>query len=81
MRFCSAAAKSGMDLQDLAELAAEIYARSVPEDEDPDHFEDRFVRVDTTFDGAGVIRGDLTPECASVITTVLDALSAPGRLG
>ena len=71
------AARSGMDLRDLAELAAEIYARSVPGDEDPDHFEDRFVRVDTTFGGAGVIRGDLTPECASVVTTVLDALSAP----
>jgi hypothetical protein len=33
------------------------------------------VSFDTTFDGAGVIRGDLTPECAA--KAVLDALSAP----
>ena len=30
-----------------------------------------------TFDGAGVLTGDLTPECAAVVTAVLDALSAP----
>ena len=43
-------------------------------------FEDRRVRVETTFAGAGVMSGDLTPECAAVVTTVLDALSArPGR--
>jgi hypothetical protein len=72
-----AAAKSGMDLRDLAELAAEILARSLPEDQDPDHFEDRSVQIETTFDGAGVLRGDLTPRCAGVVSTVLDALSAP----
>ena len=33
--------------------------------------------LDTTFDGAGVIRGDLTPECAALVQAVLDALSAP----
>jgi Domain of unknown function (DUF222) len=33
--------------------------------------------VETTFQGAGVISGDLTPECAAVVTTVLEALSAP----
>ena len=32
--------------------------------------------LDTTFDGAGVVRGDLTPECAAT-KAVLDALSAP----
>ena len=31
----------------------------------------------TTFAGAGVLHGDLTPECAAVVTAVLDALSAP----
>ncbi len=35
------------------------------------------VRLETTFGGAGVLNGDLTPECAAVVTTVLDALSAP----
>jgi hypothetical protein len=38
--------------------------------------DDRSVRLLTTFGGAGVIRGDLTPECAQVVQAVLDALSA-----
>ena len=33
--------------------------------------------METTFAGAGVISGDLTPECAAIVTAVLDALSAP----
>jgi Domain of unknown function (DUF222) len=75
-----AAAKSGMDLRDLAGLAGEIYARSLPEDADQDRdqaFEDRSVKLETTFGGAGVLSGDLTPECAAVVRAVLDALSAP----
>jgi hypothetical protein len=39
-------------------------------------FDDRSVRLGMTFGGAGVIRGDLTPECAQVVRAVLDALSA-----
>jgi Domain of unknown function (DUF222) len=35
------------------------------------------VRLETTFGGAGVVSGDLTPECAAIVGTVLDALSAP----
>jgi hypothetical protein len=73
------AARAGARQEDLAGLAAEIYARSLPEDEDdpePD-FEDRKLTVETTFAGAGVIAGDLTPECAAVVTAVLEALSAP----
>src|ERR1700750_3099999 len=47
-------------------------------DEDPDgEFADRGVRLETTFQGAGVMTGDLTPECAAVVGAVLDALSAP----
>ncbi len=74
------AAKTGMDLRDLAGLAAEIYARSLPDEPDKDQdqaFGDRSVKLETTFDGAGVLNGDLTPECAAVVATVLDALSAP----
>jgi Domain of unknown function (DUF222) len=73
------AARAGAHKEDLAALAAEIYARSLPEDDDDPQlcFEDRKVRVETTFAGAGVITGDLTPECAAVVTTVLESLSAP----
>ena len=77
------AAAGGAGLRDLAGLAGEIYARSRPEDpEDPgkdqqEAFEDRSVKLETTFEGAGVLTGDLSPECASIVGTVLDALSAP----
>ena len=48
--------------------------------EDPDDgFDDRSVRLDTTLGGAGVLYGDLSPDCASLVSTVLDALS--GRAG
>ena len=78
-----AAALSGASLADLARLAAEIYARSRPPDPDgpDDGFEDRSVRLETTFEGAGVLGGDLTPECAAVVTAVLDALSTPAGAG
>jgi hypothetical protein len=53
-------------------------ARSELPDEDPEReFADRGVRLETTFQGAGVMTGDLTPECAAVVAKVLDALSAP----
>ncbi|HEV2933137.1 MAG TPA: DUF222 domain-containing protein [Streptosporangiaceae bacterium] len=74
-----AAARAGARQQDLAELAAEIYARSpqdAPDDDEP-RFEDRKVTVQTTIYGAGLINGDLTPECAAVVTAVLESLSAP----
>ena len=74
------AARAGMDVRDLAGLAGEIYARSLPADPGKDRdqaFGDRSVKLETTFDGAGVLTGDLTPECASVVAAVLDALSAP----
>jgi Domain of unknown function (DUF222) len=73
------AAQMGMDLADLAALAAEIEARSRPDvpDEDGPRFEDRAVKLETTFGGAGVLTGDLSPECAAVVAAVLDALSAP----
>jgi hypothetical protein len=76
-----AAAGAGARKEDLAALAAEIYARSLRDQQDDGDsqlsFEDRKVRVETTFGGAGVVAGDLTPECAAVVTAVLDALSAP----
>ncbi len=74
------AAGRGMGVRDLAGLAGEIYARSLPADPGKDQdqaFEDQSVKVETTFEGAGVLTGDLTPQCASVVGSVLDALSAP----
>ena len=75
-----AAAGNGMGLRDLAGLAGEIYARSLPRNPDKDQeeaFEDRSVTLEMTFGGAGVLHGDLSPQCAAVVGTVLDALSAP----
>src|SRR6185437_15061570 len=74
------AAAAGLGLADLSALFAEMYerARSDLPDEDPARgFGDRGVRLETTFQGAGVLTGDLTPECAAVVAKVLDALSAP----
>ncbi len=79
-----AAARKGMDLADLAMLAREMFERSRPDEpgEDPGRaLEDRAVRLVTTFQDAGVLHGDLTPECAAVVTAVLDALAAPGGRG
>jgi len=75
-----AAAAAGLGLADLSALFAEMYerARSELPDEDPGRdFADRGVRLETTFQGAGVLNGDLTPECAALVGAVLDALSAP----
>ena len=73
------AAQMGMGLADLAGLAAEIQSRSRPDvpDEDGPRFEDRALKLETTFGGAGVMTADLTPECAAVVAAVLDALSVP----
>ena len=74
------AATAGLGLADLSALFAEMYerARSELPDEDPAReFGDRGVRLETTFQGAGVLTGDLTPECTAMVSSVLDALSAP----
>ena len=71
---------AGMSLPDLAGLFGEIYeqSRSASPDQDKDEtFDDRAVRLITTFQGAGVLSGDLTPECAEAVAAVLDALAAP----
>ena len=83
------AAVGGLGLADLAGLFAEIYQRSQADEaaedagepgHDHDHdetFADRALRLVTTFGGAGVLHGDLTPECTAAVQAVLDALSAP----
>jgi Domain of unknown function (DUF222) len=72
-----AAARAGADLRALAAICAEIRARIAPPDPDDPDPVDRGVSLETTMDGAGVLRGDLTPQCAAMVTAVLDALSAP----
>ena len=77
-----AAAHAGADLRALAQICAEIRSRTVPPDPDGnDPALDRALFLDTTLDGAGVLRGDLTPECAALVRAVLDALSAPAGAG
>ena len=74
-----AAAVAGLGAEELAALFAEMYerARSELPDEDPDRdFADRGLKLAVTFGGAGVIHGDLTPECAELVGRVLDALGA-----
>jgi Domain of unknown function (DUF222) len=76
-------ARAGADLRALAAICAEIRYRTAPPDPDDDQDKhlDRGVSFDTTFEGAGVIHGDLTPECAAMVQAVLDALSAPAGGG
>ncbi len=77
-----AAAGAGADLRALAQICAEIRSRTVPPDPDGnDPALDRALFLDTTLDGAGVLRGDLTPECAAMVQAVLDALSGPAGAG
>jgi Domain of unknown function (DUF222) len=73
------AATAGLGLEELAALFAEMYERARGDlpDADPDRdFADRGVKLATTFGGAGVVHGDLTPECAEVLGRVLAALGA-----
>jgi hypothetical protein len=82
------AAADGLGLADLAGLYAEMYERSQAEEAagEPDAgedetFEDRALRLVTTLGGAGVLHGDLTPECAAAVQAVLDTLSGPADAG
>ena len=71
------AAAAGASLEDLATIIAHALAQWEADhpDEDPEGgFPDRYLQIETTFGGAGVIRGDLTPECAAAVTAVLEAL-------
>ena len=72
-----AAAAGGATLADLAGLAEEMRRRSAgPDQERGDGFEERQLRLDVTFGGAGRLDGDLTPACAAALTAVLEALGA-----
>jgi hypothetical protein len=76
------AAASGADLRGLAQICAEIRARVAPPDGGGDGNDpDRALSLETTLDGAGMLRGELTPRCAAMVQAVLDALSAPEGAG
>ncbi|HEY1822716.1 MAG TPA: DUF222 domain-containing protein, partial [Trebonia sp.] len=70
-RILIGAAAAGASLDDLATIAAcaiEQWRRQQPDPENPDDgFDDRYVQAGTTFGGAGIIRGNLTPECAAAV--------------
>jgi Domain of unknown function (DUF222) len=72
------AAAAGAALDDLATIAAAAIGqwRSTRPDpaDDFDH-RDRYLALGRTFGGAGVVRGDLTPECAAAVTAVIEALA------
>jgi len=74
------AATAGADLDDLkliAQAAYEAWRAQEPDPEDDPHgrgFGDRYLILETTLDGAGRIRGDLTPECAAAVAAVIEAL-------
>jgi hypothetical protein len=71
-----AAARGGMDLDDIGGLAEEIRRHTAQPDTDgpDDGFDDRSVSLETTFGGAGTLRGNLAPSCAAALSAVLESL-------
>ncbi len=70
-------AAAGASLDDLATIAAaaiEQWRAQRPDPDDDFDFGDRHIQLGTTLGGAGVIRGDLTPQCAAAVTAVVEAL-------
>jgi hypothetical protein len=72
------AAAAGASLDDLATIAGCAIERWRQQQPDPDlpgdGFDDRGLQLGTTFGGAAVIYGNLTPECAAAVHAVLEAL-------
>ena len=69
-----AAAAGGAELPDLAQLAEQMLRQTAGPDKDGDGFEDRWIRLEETFRGAGSLNGELTPRCQAALRAVLDAL-------
>jgi Domain of unknown function (DUF222)/HNH endonuclease len=69
------AADGGAELNDLAALAEELHKiHARPDTDGDDGFADRSLHLDTTFQGAGKLNGNLTPQCTAALSAVLDAL-------
>jgi len=76
-KILAEAARAGAGLSELMFLAAEILTRTAPaDDDDGGEYPDGTLHLQTTLDGAGVLTGELTPECAAAVQAVLGALSA-----
>ncbi len=69
------AAADGAGLADLSVIAGELFRAHAQPDTDDGGFEDRRLRLATTFGGAGRLEGDLTARCAAAAEAVLGALS------
>jgi hypothetical protein len=75
-RILLEAAASGASVDDLATIAAcaiEQWRAQQPDADDADPA-DRSLQLSLTFGGAAVLRGNLTPECATAVRAVLEAL-------
>jgi Domain of unknown function (DUF222) len=68
------AAAAGASEHDLMVIAAAALERFAPPDPDQP-VKDRDLRLETTFEGAGVLRGELTPQCAAMLGAVLSRLA------
>ena len=71
-------ASAGASLEDLAVVAQAAYEKwrsQQPDPDDPDDgFDDRYLKLGTTIDGAGRVGGNLTAECAASLQAVLESL-------
>jgi hypothetical protein len=78
------ASAGGVRLEDLAIIAltaVEKWKQQQGPDDDPDDgFDDRYLKLGVTFDGAGRLTGDLTPGCSAALQAVLDALGKKAGL-
>ena len=70
------AAAGGVDLAGLARIAAELGALLADPDQDKDKEPGPGLQLDLTFEGAGILHGDLSPACAAKVTAVLEPLAA-----
>jgi hypothetical protein len=73
------AARGGCGQRELELIAAKLWeehkqSQPDPDDED-DSFGDRALHLNVTYDGAGRVTGDLSPECAAALQAVLDSLA------
>jgi hypothetical protein len=68
------AASNGASEHDLVVIANAAVERLAPPDPDQP-YKDRSLKLDTTFEGAGVLRGELTPECSAMLGAVLSRLA------